>query len=489
MLLGNGDGTFGSATNYPVLATATSVAIGDLNGDGKADLAALTGPTLFVAHYHVSVLAGNGDGTFQPAANFGTSGQGALTIADLNGDGSPDIAVGGISLLFNRNPAGSVAQLTPGFVGFGSVAVASAPTKTVTLSNPGNAVLSISSIALTGPQSSDFKQTNTCGTAVVPGSSCTFTLTFTPSALGLRTASIHITDNAFGTPQVLNLGGTGVVAAPSAALAPGSVSFGNQVMGVPSASQGVTLTNSGNAALTISGITLTGGQASDFQQTNTCGSSVAAGGKCTISVTFTPAATGPRSGAVSITDNAATSPQAVALSGTGTSDSLGFGIATGSSSSATVAAGNPASYILSIGGQGIGGIGQTDCTGAPKGADCSVPSTVAVSATTASTFTVSTRLRERWPRSPGGSAPSRWLWVAVIVSVAVLPTVHIRNRSPRWVRTVPVMLLLFFCSCGGGGSAGPKPNPNGTPSGTYPISVTATVGSTSQSTSLTLTVQ
>lgn len=198
VLLGNGDGSFGPAVNYPVFSTATFVALGDLNGDGKADLAVVS--THQLSTNDVSVLVGNGDGTFQPAVYFGTSGGGPLTIADLNRDGSPDIALGGISLLLNRRAAGSAAELTSGFVGFGNVSVGSTSTETVTLSNPGTVALSISAITIAGPNSADLRQTNTYGSTVAPGSSCAFTTTFTPSALGLRTASIQIADNRFNSP-------------------------------------------------------------------------------------------------------------------------------------------------------------------------------------------------------------------------------------------------------------------------------------------------
>jgi hypothetical protein len=75
----------------------------------------------------------------------------------------------------------------------------------------------------------------------------------------------------------------------------------------------VTLTNTGNAALTISGISTS----ANFSQTNTCGPSVAAGASCGISVTFAPTVTGQRAGTLTIADNAANSPQTVGLSGTG----------------------------------------------------------------------------------------------------------------------------------------------------------------------------
>ena len=98
---------------------------------------------------------------------------------------------------------------------------------------------------------------------------------------------------------------------------PMSVSFANQTVGTNSAAQKVTLSNSGTAALTIYGITFAGTNPGDFAQTNTCGSMVAAGGSCTINVTFTPTAAGARGASLSVADNASGSPQTVPLSGTG----------------------------------------------------------------------------------------------------------------------------------------------------------------------------
>jgi hypothetical protein len=103
-------------------------------------------------------------------------------------------------------------------------------------------------------------------------------------------------------------------AAPIARVAPTSVTFGTQDVGTTSASQPVTLRNTGTGTLTITSI----GTSGDFSQTNNCGGSVATSSSCTINVTFTPTAKGIRKGAASISDNAASSPQVVALTGVGT---------------------------------------------------------------------------------------------------------------------------------------------------------------------------
>jgi hypothetical protein len=108
-------------------------------------------------------------------------------------------------------------------------------------------------------------------------------------------------------------GGGGTSATLSAS--PSSLSFGSQATGTTSAAQTVTIHNSGTVAASVSSVASSG----DFSQTNTCGSSIAANASCTVSVKFTPTATGARSGNLTVTSNATNSPTTVALSGTGTS--------------------------------------------------------------------------------------------------------------------------------------------------------------------------
>ncbi len=118
---------------------------------------------------------------------------------------------------------------------------------------------------------------------------------------------------ACGSSSTTGTGSTGTTATPSVALSPSSLTFGNQNVGTSSSVQGVTLTNSGGAALSIFGVATSG----DYTQLNSCGSSVAASANCVISVTFTPTAGGARTGTLTITDSASGSPHTVSLSGTG----------------------------------------------------------------------------------------------------------------------------------------------------------------------------
>jgi hypothetical protein len=304
VFLGNGDGTLQAKHDYATAAKTVSVATADLNGDGKLDLMAGTNSST------QDFFLGNGDGTFAVAKPYtSANSNGALVLADLNNDGRLDVVVSlgaGISVLMQTPTASlSATKLTFATQLIGTTSVA----QMVTLSNKGTAELIISSIAPSG----DFGETNTCGTGIQPGGSCTISVTFTPTAAGTRTGSITINDDGGSGTQTISLTGTGTVVQ----LSPTSLSFGSVKVGMKSPAKTVTLTNKGTSSLSITSITIAGTNPSDFTKTSTCGASVAAGASCTISVTFKPTATGARSASLSVADNGGGSPQTVKLSGTG----------------------------------------------------------------------------------------------------------------------------------------------------------------------------
>jgi hypothetical protein len=256
-------------------------------------------------------------------------------------------------------------SVSPSSIAFGSQSLnhTAAAAHSITLSNSGNAALTISGISITGSNAGDFDETNTCGSSVAAGGSCTISVNFTPSASGTRSAAIAIADSV--SPQTVSLTGTGAAAGIS--VAPSSLSFGSQAIGSASAAQAVTLRNTGNAALTVSGITISGTSVNDFAQTNNCGSSVAAGASCTINVTFTPTASGSRSASISIADSV--SPQSVSLTGTGAAagisvspSSLTFGNQAigNASASQPVTLRNTGNAALTISGITISGVSGND---------------------------------------------------------------------------------------------------------------------------------
>jgi hypothetical protein len=252
--------------------------------------------------------------TFTPTATGSRSA--SLSIAD-NATGSPHAAT-----LSGTGIAPGVSLIPTSLTFTNQAAGTTSAAQSVTLTNNGTAALTISSIGVTGTNSSDFAQTNTCplspSTLAVNGT-CTINVTFTPTATGSRSASVSIADNAGGSPQSIALSGTGT--SPAVTPSPTSLTYAGQTVNTTSAAQTVTLTNSGTAPLTISSIGVTGTNAGDFAQTNTCPlspSTLAAGANCSITVTFTPTATGSRSANLAVNDNIPGSPQTVSLSGTGT---------------------------------------------------------------------------------------------------------------------------------------------------------------------------
>src|SRR5207302_111208 len=182
----------------------------------------------------------------------------------------------------------------------------------------------LTSITITGAQAADFAFAagNTCPSgacSVAPGASCTISVSFTPAGPGARAAAVNITDDAAGSPQSVSLAGPGI--APAVTLAPASLAFGTQRVSTPSPVQTVTLTNSGTAPLSIATAVLGGANAGDFALASgtTCinGATLAAGANCVLNLTFTPTAASARTATVTITDDAAGSPQSVSLAGTG----------------------------------------------------------------------------------------------------------------------------------------------------------------------------
>lgn len=304
--LGNGDGTFsnGGCGGYGGAILGT----GDFNGDGNLDAVFLStqpSPTL-------AILLGKGDGTFQNVFAFPAgSGYGTILggIGDFNNDGKLDVIAGNGFLLLQTTASLSTTSLA---FGNQNVGTTSQP-QVVTLTNIGSSTLVIKHIDINGANSKDFAQTNNCGMSLPADSSCNISVTFTPKAKGLRTASLNVGYQGVGSPQSVALSGTGI-GASTVSLKPSNLTYATQLVGTTSSPKTATLTNTGGQAVNISNVSTSG----PFNQNNNCPSSLPVGGNCQIQVTFTPTAGGPASGKLSVTDDAKGSPQTTNLSGTGT---------------------------------------------------------------------------------------------------------------------------------------------------------------------------
>ncbi len=311
ILIGNGDGTFQPHVDYPTAAGPNSVAVGDFNGDGNLDLAIAAGG----GGSEVSVLLGNGDGTFQTPTSYtvGTNPV-AIATADFNNDGKLDLAV-----------------------------VNSASNSISILEGNGDGTFQTHLDYATGSQPSgglalgDFNGDNKLDLAVTNNADATVSVllgngdgTFQPKVsfptgpqpLGVAAADFmkqgrlslavaNQPDNSGNSVSLLLQSNAINLSAPS-------LDFGGQVL-TQNAAQSVTLTNISNAPVSITlPFAITGTNAAEFTQGTTCGSSLAAGANCTITVTYAPVGqVGPRTATVTITDDSADSPESFTLSGIG----------------------------------------------------------------------------------------------------------------------------------------------------------------------------
>lgn len=256
---------------------------------------------------------------FQPQAAGSRSGTLSITH---NAAGSPSK----VALSGTGTSATAVATISPGSLSFAQTVGVAAPAQTITVSNTGSASLSLSAITLGGVAAGDYSITGgscSAGDSVAAASSCTIAVGFTPAAAGTRSGSLSITHSASGSPSVVSLNGSGTAAAtPQLAVNAVSLSFPAQAIGTTSATQTLTVTNSGGAPLTFSGLSVGGTHAGDFALvpgTTTCvaGGTLAAAANCKIGIAFTPtASSGARSASLSIDSNASNSHVAVTLSGT-----------------------------------------------------------------------------------------------------------------------------------------------------------------------------
>jgi hypothetical protein len=241
--------------------------------------------------------------TFTPTATGALS---ATVVLTDNAAGSPQI----ITLTGNGVPPVvlSLTSVSMGTVLIGS-SKAAAP---IILTNQQPVALTGISIAISG--SAAYTQVNTCGSSIGAGAHCTITITFAPTASGTQTGTVNITDSASTSPQTIALTGVGQ---PGVGITPLNLAFGTVKVGTSSAPKPVNVTNNQKVALSFTSISITGVHGPDYSQTNNCGTSLAAGAKCTINVTFKPTATGLRPATLALTDNATGSPQTVKLGGTG----------------------------------------------------------------------------------------------------------------------------------------------------------------------------
>jgi hypothetical protein len=246
----------------------------------------------------------------------------------------------------------------PFAVSFGSLAVGNSSLISVTLTNTGTGSVAISSGSVSG---AGFSMSGLSATTLNAGQSTSFNVKFAPTAAGAATGGVSITSDAPGSPLAIPLSGTGTQSQPGLSISPTNVPFGNIAVGSNS-SQNITLTNSGNAVVNITGATASG---AGFGLSGLGAQSINPGARVTFAATFAPTTAGNVTGSISISSNAPNSPATITLSGAGTQGQLianpssaSFGtVSIGSNSSQTITLSNAGSAAVSVSHANVTGTG------------------------------------------------------------------------------------------------------------------------------------
>lgn len=321
-------GSSGGASTPQISVTPTSVSFGNVNvgvtatqsmvvaNTGTADLTisqvSMVGTAFSLANLTNATVVPAGQSatftaSFKPAAAGNATG--SISIVS-NAPMSPvTISLSGVGETTNQGTP--YISVSPSSANFGSVIVGNTDSQLLTVSNTGTANLAVSSITASG---SGFSYSGTTGVfTLTPGQSTNFTAAFGPASAGSQSGSISIASDAAGSPLVVSLSGTGIAATHQLSPSSSSLNFGNITVG-SSATQNISITNTGNSNVAISTITASG---SGFSESGGSNETLTPNQSTNISVTFKPSAAGSASGNLTVTSNAQNSPLTIPLSGTG----------------------------------------------------------------------------------------------------------------------------------------------------------------------------
>ncbi len=360
VLLGRGDGRFGTPVDNPLSYSVLSFVAGDLNRDGKADLVIANNNN---SGSFVSVYLSNGDGSFSPGEQYVVYPNSYFTAADVNDDGNLDIIVaasnygsGSNLLVFLGNGDGTLKNPIFGpsdvytsqpavgdFNHDGKLDVVIGTDNGVAfLAGEGDGTFAqqvysnmgyqfsgpLVALDFSGDHQLDLAGRNSyyySGTLIMRGNGDgTFgpPVEYDTNSNGYGTGGIIAGD--FNSDDISDVGIVGetpsnipvvflYLSTPTPTLRPSALNFGAEQVGKTSAPKNVRLANSGNSKLKISSITVSG----DFLEQNNCGKGLVVGKSCTIQISFKPQAKGTLKGEVTITDNAPGETQKISLQGVG----------------------------------------------------------------------------------------------------------------------------------------------------------------------------
>jgi hypothetical protein len=515
-------------TNAPPLATLTpsqssltfaNTMVGNvsapqtvtLDNTGSATLNILglqTTPDYTVSSNCASILPGASctlTVTFTPQSSTQQGSGSGQRVSAIEVSSNATTSLEFISLIGVSSP--SSLTLGQSSLNFGTVLVGANSTLNLQMNNTSASAITfgiLSATATLNAAAGDYSiSLGTCpqpGLALAAGTSCSAQIGFAPTQSGTITGTLSIASSASTLPLVVAL--TGVGEQSHMQILPASLSFGSIAVNAP-ASLSLTLSNNGTSPITGIALAITG----DYAVTVPCPvTTLAVGGSCGVTVTFTPSTTGARNGTLTVTSSDATSPDAVPLTGSGfVNGTFTLTVGGGSTASATVASGTPASYNLTVTpGNNFSGTVVLNCTAlsAAQYATCSLlPSSVTLSGaaqnavvtlntvTEVSSNSIPTRPGKR---SFGGTA------LCLLFPALIFTWKARTSRHKAWRRDGPIawaifaaILLLSSGGCGGGSSV--ASNLRFSPTGAYQYQVTASSVSggvqITQAVTLNLTVQ
>jgi len=449
----------------PVLSGAGDFAV--FANTCGATLAAGTGCTLSITF--TPTASGARSATLSVTDNAGTSSA-ATQIASLSGVGEAP-ATDTLSVL-----ALSFAQQQIG---------TTSASQSVTLTNSGGVPLTLIAASVSP---GDFSVVNACGNSLAAHATCAFNITFAPTAIGSRTATMTITDQFHY--QTVALNGTGI-AGPGVSLTPVSLSFAATGVGLTALAQTLTLTNNGSVPLTVTKVAVSAGFTIAL---NSCTTTLPAATGCSLTIVFAPTTPGPIAGTLTFTDNAGSGVQTTSLSGTG----IDFSLTASGATSATVAgSGASVTYALQLSSlNGLSGSVALSCTGAPANSTCTVTPSIGALGTTApvvvtlETAVPSTVALTQSSRPLRASSSAKAFLLALLLPIAFFQ----RRRYPRFARLIVMLCALGVLSSCGDSRAIPTTGTTGgggtpTPPGTSTLTISASTAGLTHSISLIAVVQ
>lgn len=211
-------------------------------------------------------------------------------------------------------PTQAAISLSTTSFNFNTVVVGQSATQTLQITNTGSAPLTINSLSL---QSQQFSITGpSVPRTILPAQSAVYSVSFVPTTAGNLSAILQITTSVSATPASVSLAGVAEQAFAALQVSPSSINFGNLNLKA-TGTQSVTLQNTGDISLTISGVTVSG--AGFAYSSLSPGVSIAPNQTVSFQVSFTPQVAGAASGTVSILSSNLSSPASIPLSGDGLS--------------------------------------------------------------------------------------------------------------------------------------------------------------------------